>query len=173
MVAHVGRGGHAEQRHRRRGSLLLAALDDPNPVLVLEHKLLYKQSFGGARRNRPLGREGRIERAGTDLTIVATSVEVQRSVQAAEQLAEQGISAEVIDPRTIAAGRTAHPAVGVAYRPGAAAQEAPKFAGFMAEVSATIAESSLRRPAGADQAAVRARLPDSYSPTLEKASAAG
>ncbi|MCB0891167.1 MAG: alpha-ketoacid dehydrogenase subunit beta, partial [Propionibacteriaceae bacterium] len=84
------------------GSLLLAALDDPNPVLVLEHKLLYKQSFEVPDEFPParLG-EGRIEREGTDLTIVATSVEVQRSVQAAEQLAEQGISAEVIDPRTI------------------------------------------------------------------------
>lgn len=155
------------------GSLLLAALDDPNPVLVLEHKLLYKQSFEVPDEFPParLG-EGRIEREGTDLTIVATSVEVQRSVQAAEQLAEQGISAEVIDPRTIkpldvplilqSVSRTGRVLL---------VQEAPKFAGFMAEVAATIAESEvfgdlqapIRRLCGLD-------TPIPYSPTLEKAS---
>ena len=155
------------------GSLLLAALDDPNPVLVLEHKLLYKQSFEVPDEFPParLG-EGRIEREGTDLTIVATSVEVQRSVQAAEQLAEQGISAEVIDPRTIkpldvplilqSVSRTGRVLL---------VQEAPKFAGFMAEVAATIAEAEvfgdlqapIRRLCGLD-------TPIPYSPTLEKAS---
>lgn len=155
------------------GSLLLAALDDPNPVLVLEHKLLYKQSFEVPDEFPParLG-EARIEREGTDLTIVATSVEVQRSVQAAEQLAEQGISAEVIDPRTIkpldvplilqSVSRTGRVLL---------VQEAPKFAGFMAEVAATIAESEvfgdlqapIRRLCGLD-------TPIPYSPTLEKAS---
>lgn len=155
------------------GSLLLAALDDPNPVLVLEHKLLYKQSFE-VPDEFPPGRlgEGRIEREGSDLTIVATSVEVQRSVQAAEQLAEQGISAEVIDPRTIkpldvplilqSVSRTGRVLL---------VQEAPKFAGFMAEVAATIAESEvfgdlqapIRRLCGLD-------TPIPYSPTLEKAS---
>ena len=155
------------------GSLLLAALDDPNPVLVLEHKLLYKQSFE-VPAEFPKARlgEGRIEREGTDLTIVATSVEVQRSVQAAEQLAEQGISAEVIDPRTIkpldvplilqSVARTGRVLL---------VQEAPKFAGFMAEVAATIAESEVF---GDLQAPIR-RLygldtPIPYSPTLEKAS---
>ena len=155
------------------GSLLLAALDDPNPVLVLEHKLLYKQSFEVPDEFPParLG-EGRIEREGTDLTIVATSVEVQRSVQAAEQLAEQGISAEVIDPRTIkpldvelilrSVSNTGRVLL---------VQEAPTFAGFMAEVSATIAESEvfgdlqapIRRLCGLD-------TPIPYSPKLERAS---
>ena len=155
------------------GSLLLAALDDPNPVLVLEHKLLYKQSFEVPDEFPParLG-EGRIEREGTDLTIVATSVEVQRSVQAAEQLAEQGISAEVIDPRTIkpldvplilqSVSRTGRVLL---------VQESAKFGGFMAEVSASIAES----PAFGDLQAPIRRLcgldtPIPYSPTLEKAS---
>ena len=116
--------------------------------------------------------EGRIEREGTDLTIVATSVEEQRPVQAAEQLAEQGISAEVIDPRTIkpldvplilqSVSRTGRVLL---------VQEAPKFPGFMAEVAATIAESEVF---GDLQAPIR-RLccldtPIPYSPTLEKAS---
>ncbi len=155
------------------GALLLAALEDPNPVLVLEHKLLYKQSFE-VPDEFPAVRlgEGRIERAGTDLTIVATSVEVQRSLEAAEQLAAAGISAEVIDPRTIkpldvplilqSVSRTGRVLL---------VQEAPKFSGFMAEVSATIAESEvfgdlqapIRRLCGLD-------TPIPYSPKLEKAS---
>jgi pyruvate dehydrogenase E1 component beta subunit len=154
-------------------SLLLAALDDPNPVLVLEHKLLYKQSYEVPDEFPParLG-EGRIEREGTDLTIVATSVEVQRSLEAAEQLAAAGISAEVIDPRTIkpldvplilqSVSRTGRVLL---------VQEAPKFNGFMAEVSAMIAESEvfgdlqapIRRLCGLD-------TPIPYSPKLERAS---
>ena len=155
------------------GSLLLAALEDPNPVLVLEHKLLYKQTFEVPETfpKAYLG-EGRIEREGTDLTIVATSVEVQRSVEAAERLAEAGISAEVIDPRTIkpldvdlilnSVSRTGRVLL---------VQEAVKTGGFMAEVSATIAESEvfgdlqapIRRLCGLD-------TPIPYSPKLERAS---
>lgn len=155
------------------GSLLLAALEDPNPVLVLEHKLLYKQTFEVPETfpKAYLG-EGRIERAGTDLTVVATSVEVQRSVEAAERLAEAGISAEVIDPRTIkpldvdlilnSVSRTGRVLL---------VQEAVKTGGFMAEVSATIAESEvfgdlqapIRRLCGLD-------TPIPYSPKLERAS---
>ncbi|MCW3158952.1 alpha-ketoacid dehydrogenase subunit beta [Micropruina sonneratiae] len=155
------------------GSLLLAALEDPNPVLVLEHKLLYKQSFEvPAEFPRAHLGEGRIEREGTDLTIVATSIEVQRSVQAAEQLAQSGISAEVIDPRTIkpldlplildSVSRTGRVLL---------VQESAKFGGFMAEVSASIAES----PAFGDLQAPIKRLcgldtPIPYSPKLERAS---
>jgi len=155
------------------GSLLLAALEDPNPVLVLEHKLLYKQSFEVPDEFPParLG-EGRIERVGTDLTIVATSVEVQRSVEAAEQLAADGISVEVIDPRTIKPLDTALILESVS-RTGRVllVQAAPKVAGFMAEVAATIAETEVY---GDPQAPIR-RLcgldtPIPYSPKLEKAS---
>ena len=155
------------------GALLLAALEDPNPVLVLEHKLLYKQSFQ-VPIEFPAARlgEGRIERQGTDLTIVATSIEVQRSLEAAEQLSAAGISVEVIDPRTIkpldvplileSVSRTGRVLL---------VQEAPKFAGFMAEVSSTIAESEvfgdlqapIRRLCGLD-------TPIPYSPKLERAS---
>lgn len=155
------------------GSLLLAALEDPNPVLVLEHKLLYKQTFEVPETfpKAYLG-EGKIERAGTDLTIVATSVEVQRSVEAAERLAEAGISAEVIDPRTIKP-LDVDLILGSVSRTGRVllVQEAVKTGGFMAEVSATIAESEvfgdlqapIRRLCGLD-------TPIPYSPKLERAS---
>ena len=154
-------------------SLLLAALKDPNPVIVLEHKLLYKQSFEVPTvfPEALLG-QGKIEREGTDLTIVATSVEVQRAVEAAEKLAEAGISAEVIDPRTIKPLDTKLILESVK-KTGRAllVQEAPKTVGFMAEVSAVIAESEafaylqapITRLCGFD-------APIPYNPNLEKAS---
>ena len=155
------------------GSLLLAAIKDPNPVIVLEHKLLYKQSYQvpAVFPEVRLG-VGRIEREGTDLTIVATSVEVQRSVEASDRLAEAGISVEVIDPRTIrpldvelilrSVEKTGRVLL---------VQEAVKFGGFMAEVAATITES---RAFGSLQAPVK-RLcgldtPIPYNPRLEQAS---
>ncbi|MFT4218366.1 MAG: alpha-ketoacid dehydrogenase subunit beta [Micropruina sp.] len=154
------------------GSLLLAALDDPNPVLVLEHKLLYKQTFEvPAEFPKAYLGEGTIARAGTDLTIVATSVEVQRSLEAAEQLAASGISAEVIDPRTIKP-LDIDLILGSVSRTGRVllVQEAAKTGGFMAEVSASIAESEafgdlqapIRRLCGLD-------TPIPYSPKLERA----
>ena len=154
------------------GSLLLAALEDPNPVLVLEHKLLYKQTFEVPEEfPRAYLGEGTIARAGTDLTIVATSVEVQRSLEAAEQLAASGISAEVIDPRTIKP-LDVDLILGSVSRTGRVllVQEAAKTGGFMAEVSASIAESEvfgdlqapIRRLCGLD-------TPIPYSPKLERA----
>lgn len=154
-------------------SLLLAALEDPNPVLVLEHKLLYKESFEVPTQfpKARLG-EGRIEREGTDVTIVATSVEVRRAVAAAATLAEQGVSAEVIDPRTIKP-LDLDLILGSVSKTGRVllVQEAAKFGGFMAEVSASIVESPVF---GDLQAPVR-RLcgldtPIPYNPRLERAS---
>lgn len=74
--------------------LLLAAIEDPNPVLVLEHKLLYRQSgpVPEGYNTTPLGTCA-VRREGTDLTIAATGVEVSRALDAAQILAEQGVSA--------------------------------------------------------------------------------
>jgi acetoin:2,6-dichlorophenolindophenol oxidoreductase subunit beta len=153
-------------------ALLLAAIDDPNPVIVLEHKLLYKQSgpVPEADTRARLG-EAVIRRDGGDLTIVATGVMVSRSLDAAERLAAQGIGATVIDPRTlkpldektivdsvIGTGRVL------------LVQEAPKTAGFMAEIAAVVAGSAafghLRAPVarlcGLD-------VPIPYAPQLERA----
>src|SRR5687767_5880892 len=82
--------------------LLLSAIDDPNPVIVLEHKLLYKQSgpVPVEEFRVPLG-QAAVRRSGDDMTIVATGVMVSRSLEAAERLAEEGISVTVIDPRTL------------------------------------------------------------------------
>ena len=83
--------------------LMKAAIRDPNPVVFLENELMYGQSFEVPTDPDyviPLGR-AKIEREGSDVTIVAFSIMVGKAMDAAEQLAEQGIDAEVINLRTI------------------------------------------------------------------------
>jgi pyruvate dehydrogenase E1 component beta subunit len=83
--------------------LMKAAIRDPNPVLVLENELLYGQTFDVPVSDDyivPIGK-AKIERAGTDVTITAFSRMVGVALEAADKLAEQGISAEVINLRTI------------------------------------------------------------------------
>ena len=83
--------------------LLKAAIRDPNPVVFLEHELLYGNSFPVPDIDDhvlPLGK-AKVKREGSDVTLVAHSRMVGFALQAAETLAEQGIDAEVIDLRTI------------------------------------------------------------------------
>jgi pyruvate dehydrogenase E1 component beta subunit len=83
--------------------LLRAAIRDPNPVIFLENEILYGHTFDCPTSDDfmlPLGK-AKIERAGTDVTIVAFSIMVDVAMKAADTLAEQGISAEVINLRTI------------------------------------------------------------------------
>ncbi len=83
--------------------LMKAAIRDPNPVVFLENELLYGETHDVPASEDfviPLGR-AKIEREGSDVTIVAFSIMVGKALQAAEKLAEQGISAEVINLRTI------------------------------------------------------------------------
>jgi pyruvate dehydrogenase E1 component beta subunit len=83
--------------------LMKAAIRDPNPVVFLENEILYGQSFEAPTSEDfviPIGR-AKIEREGTDVTIVAYSIMVGKALEAAKILAEQGISAEVINLRTI------------------------------------------------------------------------
>jgi pyruvate/2-oxoglutarate/acetoin dehydrogenase E1 component len=82
--------------------LLLASIRDPNPIIFVEHKLLYKTKgpVPEEQYTIPLG-SADVKREGRDLTIVATSIMVKRSLEAAEQLAEEGIEVEMVDPRTL------------------------------------------------------------------------
>ena len=83
--------------------LLKAAIRDPNPVIFLENEVLYGQSFEVPDTDDwivPIGK-AKIVRPGTDVTISAFSIMVGKALEAAEKLAEQGISAEVIDLRTL------------------------------------------------------------------------
>ena len=81
--------------------LLLTAIQDDDPVVFFEHKRMYMQTshVDEAPTPIPFG-QARIRREGDDLTIVAIQRGVQFALEAAETLAQQGVSVEVIDPRT-------------------------------------------------------------------------
>jgi pyruvate dehydrogenase E1 component beta subunit len=83
--------------------LLKAAIRDPNPVIFLENEILYGQSFPVPKLDEfvlPIGK-ARIARAGNDVTIVSFSMGMSYALKAAEELAKEGIEAEVIDLRTL------------------------------------------------------------------------
>ena len=82
--------------------LLKTCIRDDNPVMFIEHKVLYRTSgeVPESEYTVPLG-VADVKREGTDVTIVAYSRMVLRALEAAEELAKEGISAEVVDPRTL------------------------------------------------------------------------
>jgi pyruvate dehydrogenase E1 component beta subunit len=83
--------------------LLKAAIRDPNPVIFLENEILYGQSFPVPKLDDfvlPIGK-ARIARAGNDVTIVSFSMGMAYALKAAEELAKEGIDAEVIDLRSL------------------------------------------------------------------------
>lgn len=151
--------------------LLLAAIDDPNPVIVLEHKLLYRQSgpVPEGPYRVPLGTSA-VRRVGADLTIVGTGIQVSKALAASALLAEEGIDATVIDVRSLTP-LDADPILDAVRRTGRVllTQEAPQHAGFMAEIAARITESDaiyyllapICRVCGLD-------VPIPYAPQLER-----
>jgi len=83
--------------------LLKSAIRDPNPVIFLEHEILYGQNFevpDDSDWTVPIGK-AKVVREGSDVTITAFSIMVGHALDAAEELAKQGIEAEVIDLRTL------------------------------------------------------------------------
>jgi pyruvate dehydrogenase E1 component beta subunit len=83
--------------------LLKAAIRDPNPIIFLENEILYGQSFPVPKLDDfvlPIGK-ARIARDGKDVTIVSFSMGMSYALKAAEELAKEGIEAEVIDLRTL------------------------------------------------------------------------
>lgn len=83
--------------------LLIAAIEDDNPVIFIEHKNMYslKGEVPDSREPIPLGK-AKVQREGTDISIIATGKMVQEALAAADRLAaEHGVSAEVVDPRTL------------------------------------------------------------------------
>ena len=83
--------------------LLKAAIRDPNPVIFLENEILYGHSFEVPKLDDfvlPIGK-AKIERAGSDVTIVSFGIGMTYALKAADELAGEGISAEVVDLRTI------------------------------------------------------------------------
>jgi pyruvate dehydrogenase E1 component beta subunit len=150
--------------------LLIASIRDDNPVIFIEHKLLYrvKGPVPEEPYTIPLG-AAEIKREGQDLTIVATSVMVQRSLEAAAQLASEGIEVEVVDPRTLKP-LDAEPIIRSVMKTGRVliVHEACKTGGYGGELAALIAESEafdyleapIVRLAGRD-------MPIPYNRTLE------
>jgi 2-oxoisovalerate dehydrogenase E1 component len=121
--------------------LLAAAFEDGNPVLYLEHKLLYRSSrerVPSGWYTLPLG-QARVVRAGTDATIVTYSVGVSWALEAAERLAAEGHEVEVVDLRTLLPWdrETVLASVGKTSRV-LVLHEAPVTGGFGAEVAAVI-----------------------------------
>lgn len=125
--------------------LMAAAIRHDGPVVFLEHKLLYLGKAQPVPEDSYALEPGRarIVREGTDCSVVATLAMVERAVQAAEKLAGEGISVEVIDPRTIKpldidtiadSVRKTNRAVVV--------HEAPLFGGFGGEIASAITESA-------------------------------
>jgi acetoin:2,6-dichlorophenolindophenol oxidoreductase subunit beta len=82
--------------------LLWSSIYDDNPVVFFEHRLLYglKEEVPDEIEPIPLG-QARVHRQGEDVTVVATGPMVHQSLRAAEQAEQEGISVEVVDPRTL------------------------------------------------------------------------
>jgi pyruvate/2-oxoglutarate/acetoin dehydrogenase E1 component len=123
--------------------MLLAAIADNNPVMFVENKLLYKQS-GPVPEGPyivPLG-QADVKRPGQDLTIVATSVMVSRALEAAGQLAEEGVDVEIVDPRTLKPYDAAT-IVNSVKKTGRlmVVHEAPLLGGYGGEIAAMVAQS--------------------------------
>jgi pyruvate dehydrogenase E1 component beta subunit len=151
--------------------LLKSAIRDPNPVIFLENELVYGHSFEVPAEGEhlvPLGR-ARIARAGDGVTILAFSRMVQVALDAAEALAADGISAEVIDLRSlrpldldsiIASVKKTNRVVSI--------EEGWSFAGIGAEIAALVMEHAfdyldapVKRVAGKD-------VPLPYAANLER-----
>ena len=149
-------------------ALLKASIRDDNPVLFFEHKRLYtlEGDLNGA--TAELGK-ARIAREGRDITIVTAMKGVHDSLEAAEALDRDGISAEVIDLRTLRPfdADTVRASVEKTNRI-AVVEEGPQTGGWAGEVLATVTEQAL----GHLDDAWRMATPDTpipYSPPLEDA----
>lgn len=150
--------------------LLVSAIYDDNPVIFIEHKLLYRTKGPVPEEpyRIPLS-QTEIKRAGKDLTLVATSIMVPRALEAAQKLAGEGIEIEVIDPRTLTPLDDA-PIIESVKKTGRAlvVHEAVKTGGFGGEIVSRIVESEafdyleapVRRLAGLD-------IPIPYNRNLE------
>ena len=124
--------------------LLISAIRDDNPVVFLEHKLLYntKGEVPEGEYTIPFG-QADIKREGKDVTVVATARMVHYALNAAEKLAADGIDVEIVDPRTLSpldedtildSVKKTHKLVIV--------HEEVKFAGSGAEIAAMVAEKA-------------------------------
>lgn len=158
--------------------LLAAAIRDPDPVVFLEPKVLYRsdrEAVPEGEHHIPLGR-ARVARDGTDATLIAYGAMVRVACEAAALLDAEGVSAMVLDLRTLRpldedalleSARSTGRVVII--------HEAPRTAGFGAEIAAIIAERALldlhapiERVTGYDVPFPHWRLEDVYLPSAER-----
>src|SRR2546422_925659 len=151
--------------------LLVSAIRDDNPVIFLEHKALYatKGAVPEAPYAIPLGKAD-VKRAGTDVTLVATQAMVSRALAAAGDLEKDGVSVEVIDPRTLVPLDEATILASVA-RTGrlVIAHEAVKRGGWGAELAALVAERALDVLDAPIVRVASRNVPMPYNDSLERA----
>ncbi|MDC3424573.1 alpha-ketoacid dehydrogenase subunit beta [Aquibacillus sp. 3ASR75-11] len=152
--------------------LLKAAMDDDNPVIFYEHKLLYKTKgdVPEEQYSIPLGKAD-IKREGTDVTIVATAIMVHKALEAAAELDKEGISIEVVDPRTLVPLDTDTIVESVKKTSRlVVVHEAVKRGGYGGEIASAIAESDAFDYLDAPIKRVGGKaVPIPYNPELEKA----
>ena len=163
--------------------LLLSAIADNNPVVFLEHMSLYRTSgpLPEGDCKIPLG-SASVVREGSDVSLIAFSAGVQLAFEAAERLADKhGISAEIIDLRTISPLDTETLAASVARtRRAVVIDESPPRCSLASEIAAVLTESNfgrLRAPiarvcAAASPVPFSPPLEDAYLPSVEKVTSA-
>ena len=151
--------------------LLRAAIQDPNPVVFIENRLLYgmKGPQPPADHIVPIGTSA-VVRPGTDVTVVSVSRMVHEAVAAAEQLAGEGISVEVIDLRTVAPLDMA-PILESVHKTSRLliAHEAVVPFGIGAEIAATVARDGFWDLDAPIERIGAAATPPPYAPDLERA----
>jgi pyruvate dehydrogenase E1 component beta subunit len=161
---------------------MLAAIEDPDPVIFCEPIRLYravKEEVPDDWYTVPIG-EARVERTGTDVTLVSWGAMTKETRGAADVLAAEGIEAEVIDLRSLVPldRKTLVASVAKTSRV-VIVHEAPRTAGFGAEVAAVLAEECLydltapiQRVTGWDTVFPLKRGEHLYLPTVERVAAA-
>ena len=151
--------------------LLIQAIRDDNPVVFLEHKMLYAMEgeVPEGEYTIPFGKAD-IKREGTDVTVVATANMVHTALGAAEKLAGEGISLEVVDPRTLYPldGETIFESVKKTHRL-VIIHEEVKFAGSGAEIAAQVAEEAFDYLDAPILRVAAPYCPVPFSPPLEQA----
>ncbi len=157
-------------------ALLKAAIRDPNPVVFLEHELLYGTSFPVPELDDyvlPIGKAA-VKRVGEDVTLVAHSRMVGFALEAAEILAESGISAEVIDLRTIRPLDTATVVESVKKTNRVVCcEEGWRFMGVGAEIAATVTAEAFDYLDAPPARVHQKDVPLPYAANLEALSLAG
>lgn len=152
--------------------LLISAIEDDNPVIFYEHKLLYrtKSDVPEEMYTIPLGKAD-IKREGSDVTVIATAIMVHKALEAAAELEKEGISVEVVDPRTLVP-LDEETLVASVSKTGRCVivHEAVKRGGFGGEIAGVIAESEAFDYLDAPIIRLGGRpVPIPYNPKLERA----